>query len=354
MKRSFYIFIVILLFAALVFVLRFISIPYHVHSIGMLMPASEYVLRIPGNGTISAVFIDYKENITQRTLFTEFNRGDFAEFFLDPNFGSHKLIKKGDTIGVIRSLIEEIRLNELRAELEVQKSLLSMHSSGEKKETISLAEEKIKRATHEYETQQKLTSRSEILFNEGYIPAEEYEISLNNYLRSLQNLNIEKAELDVLRTGAKPEYLDYLKSNIHSIELQTEQLERKLNAYHLKSPIDGVVVEKRAQQLPGETTITIADYSETLLLIPVEVYQLKWIKPGQEVSINSQNIRASITGIDNVVQMVDQRQKVFVTALISEPAIEIMPGAIAEAVINCGEISVLTYLKRLLKVVYSN
>jgi len=118
------------------------------------------------------------------------------------------------------------------------------------------------------------------------------------------------------------------------------------------------VVEKRAQQLPGETTITIADYSEAVLLMPVEAYQLAWIMAGQDVSIKltsgNRYLRASIYGIDNVVQMIDQRQKVFVTALVSKPDIEIMPGMVAEASINCGEISALTYLKRLLRIVYAH
>lgn len=358
MKHRFITILLILLLAGLVVGSYFIPIPYSVHSRGIILPAKEWSLKKSGDGMLVSVYKDHLRNSITDFSVTEFQRGELAGFRVNDKILSQEFINAGDTIGIINSSDEERRYVELLAELQVQKSLLKVHSTGEKPETVQMAYEEMIKAERELETQQKMTDRNEILFNDSVIAAEEYELSQNELLIKQQNRNIARSNFEAVSTGAKEEQLNFLMASINALELQLGQVENRLQSFHILSPVDGKISGRRAIQPGEEIMISISDNSKRLVILPVEIHQLPYIEAGQQVVLKTGilgvSLTANIISVDNVVQMVDQRQNVFITALLNEDGPDIIPGMIVDASIRCGMVSVADYFKRLFRIVYAN
>lgn len=348
----------LLLLAFLIVGSYFISIPFYVYSKGMVLPAKEWSLKKSGDGMLVSVYKDHLLNTITSFSVTEFQRGELAGFRINDKILTQEFIHAGDTIGIINSSEEDRRHVELLAELQVQKSLLKVHSSGEKPETVQMAYEAMIKAEHEFETQKKITARNETLFNEGVIAAEEYELYQNELLIKQQNMNIARSNFEAVSTGAKEEQLNFLMASINALEMQIRQVEKRLRSFHILSPIDGKLVGRREMQTLDETVVNIADNTQWLVILPVPIHQLPYIENGQDVVLKTGNygisFRANIISVDNVVQMVDQRQNVFVTALLQESETDIIPSMITDATIHCGVVSVVDYFKRLFRIVYAN
>jgi multidrug resistance efflux pump len=358
MKSRYITLLFILLILALVAVGYFIDVPYNVNSRGMILPAKEWSLKKTGVGTLATVFRDNLNNTTTHFSVTEFQRGNLAEFSLNPELLNKGAVAAGDTIGIITSSEEEKRLVELQAELKVQQSLLDVYSTGEKPEAVQMAYNAMIKAEHEYETQKKVTERNENLFAGGYIAAEEFELLQNAYMIKKQNLNIARSNYEAVNTGAKPEQINFILATISALELQLEQVNARLRSFVILSPLQGQVVGHRGYAGSDEIILSISDRSSLITILPIEVHQLTYVHGGQEIilRIGSYGIsfKARIISIDNSVQMIDQRQRIFVTAVLEDSEHLIMPGMIADADIKCGLISLGEYIRRLFRIVIAN
>jgi hypothetical protein len=358
MKNRYLLLIWITIITGIIVFAYYAKIPYRIYSRGVVMPAEEFSLRKSGNGTLVSVYKNYLRNITKNIGITEFQRGDLAIIKIHSQILDEDYIRAGDTIAVIFSSEENRRYSELLAELIVQKSLLNVYSTGDKPEAVKMAFEAIIKAEQEYETQSKLTERSRVLFEKGYIPLEEYELSVNQYQIKKQNLNIARLNHDVVSTGAKQEQLNFIMATIRALELQIEQVEERLGAFNILSPISGIIIERRSLQNTDETFVNIADVSKLIVLLPVDIHQLAYIEPGHKAILKmgsyGLSFSANILSIDNVVQMIGQQQKVFITAEVDDNDTAILPGMVVDATIQCGKVTSLEYLKRLFRIVYAN
>ncbi|MCK9447644.1 MAG: hypothetical protein M0Q41_01575 [Bacteroidales bacterium] len=355
LKRTFF---VLGIAVILILLVHYVRIPYYIHSRGIVMPVQEWILKKDTKGALVSVFKNNLINSTTQFTITEFERGDLAQFQLkDKLFDSDK-IGLGDTVGLIRSTEEEKRYVELMAELEVQQSLLKVYTSGEKPESVRMAYESLLRAEQEYSTQKLLTQRHEGLYQKGYIPAEEYELSYTEMIVKQQNVNVAKANYESLITGAKQEEVDYIRASIHALELQVEQADRRLSFFHITSPLTGQIVGKRNIMDEEDIVLNVADRSQLLFVMPIAIDKLPYISNGHDLIVKSNIFGTSYTArivfIDNSVQIVGQRQNVFVTAALTENQEEVLTGMMLDATISTGWITIPEYFRRLFRIVVAN
>jgi hypothetical protein len=170
---------VLLLFIPLALTYNSINLTYTISSKGILYPAHEWILYRTADGNLINSLKDNSTNSILQYSVTEFQRGDLGSFKILPEVFTRGTVDKGDTIAYLGSFNERIRYVELQGELNMQKRLLSVYSTGEKPDDIRIATERINLARQEYETQKRITERNSILFEKAFIPEEEYEISLN-------------------------------------------------------------------------------------------------------------------------------------------------------------------------------
>ncbi len=322
------------------------------------MPIAEWRLERLPDGTILNTERNNQTNRISYYSVLEFQRGDHAEFILNETVFSGNSINKGDTIGYIRSHEEERRLLSLQNGLEEQKRLLQISLSGKKQEEINAAREELNLAEKEYETQKKLVARMEVLHSTGVIADEEWELALNDYLVKEQNMIIARSLLDVVSTGAKPEEQELIRSNINSFERQIAQTEGRIGAFNILAPFSGTIIRQQGPVIDNESIIRVANMDRMIVTLPVDFYQLAYIKNDNLVNlrINSGRrvFRARLTGFDNTIQFVDQKQNVFLTALIEEEPYRFMPNMLVQAEIVGGTVSAWDYFKRMFKVVFEN
>ncbi len=341
----------------------YVALPYNIRTKGIIYPSKEWRIVKTDDGTLLNVLKNNLNNTISYYSVTEFQRGDIAEFVVNDAVYNKQKINEGDTIGYIKSNEEQRRFIELKGKLAVQNNLLQVYSTGEKPEKVRAAFENMKLAQQEYETQKKITERNEILYHDNYISDEEYELSLNQYKIRYHRLNVAKSEYEAITTGAKPEQLEYIRSNIRMLEEQILQLNERLKSHSLLSPFSGVIIKRHEggnNDSRESAIIRLADVSQYIVIVPVELYQLQYVEPGQNVSLTTnrgrQTLNAEIIAIDNSVQMINFRQKVFVTAAIenNENIHNVISNMIVEAEINCGMVPAREYINRLFRAVYQN
>ena len=358
MKILFRLALFLLFLLILAAVAVYIEIPYNISTRGVVVPVSEWRLDRLRDGTILNT---KKDNLTNRISYfsvLEFQRGDHAEFLINPGILNAKQIEKGDTVGCIRSFEEERRLLTLQSQLEEQRRLLSISLSGEKEQAINAAREKLVLAEKEYDTQRRLIARMKMLWETDVIADEEWELALNQYLIKEQSVSIALSELEIVSTGAKPEEQMLIRSNINSFERQIEQTIERIDAFNILAPVSGTVIRQQTPEIDVESIIRVADLNRMIVTLPVDLFQLVYIENGNHVNlrINSgrHNYSARIIDVDNTVQFIDQKQNVFVTAIVEEEPHRFMPNMLVQAEIVCGKVSVWDYFKRMFKVVFEN
>ena len=344
--------------SALYIITGFIKISYNISSKGIIIPLREWrIERLSGSILLSTE----KDNMMNRISgfsVIEFQRGDHAEFLSGGMALSGNKINKGDTVGYIVSPEEERRLLVLNSQLEEQKRSLQVALTGEKEEQIKAAREGFILAEKEYETQRKLAARMKNLHESGVIADEAWEIAMNEYQVKKQNMHIARSVLDDIASGVKPEELELIRTNIKSLQKQVDQTKKRLDAFNITAPFSGTVISQLSSGINSELIIQLADMNELIIRIPVELYQLEYIRIGNEVrfGLNSggQKYYANVAAIDNSVQHIDQKQHVFVSAILKNEPDIFFPNMRVKTDIICGQITVRDILKRMFKLISEN
>jgi multidrug efflux pump subunit AcrA (membrane-fusion protein) len=325
---------------------------------GIINPAYEWTLARNPDGNLLMSLKNNINNTISNYSITEFQRGDLAEFTLNEIVFNNEFVNKGDTIGIIYSNAEQRRLIELHGELSIQQRLLNFYASGEKPEEVQAAYERMMLALQEYETQKKITERNRSLYESDVIAEEEYDISLNQYQVKLQNYNISKSQYEAVLAGSKPEQLDYIAARINAIKEQINHLEQLLSSFNITTPISGKIIKQQGKALEYDVILKVMDTTQFILIAPVDVYQLNYITKGQEIVLSNPSFRSpiisSIHDFDNSIYLLNQRQRVFVNALIEDSSGQVFPNMQVEVKIRSGRITLFEYFRRLYNEIYNN
>ncbi|MFO7977118.1 MAG: hypothetical protein R6U64_00545, partial [Bacteroidales bacterium] len=265
---------------------------------------------------------------------------------------------QGDTIGLIRSNEEQARYIQLLGELQNQQKLLDVYTSGGRQQDVAIASERLELAEKELQAQERLMERSGKLFRQNVIPEQEYELAQNEYEIRQMAVQIARSEYQAITAGAKPQETELVRSQIRAIEAQLGQLEKRLNSFTILSPFSGMIIRERQLVVTEEIFIRIADDSSFIVVFPVEVHQLPYIRSGQKVELIPENVAepvvATIADIGNSVQMINRRQNVFITAVLDEHLPHFLPGMLVRAEVDAGAISLREYAARMVNTIYSN
>jgi hypothetical protein len=107
-----------------------------------------------------------------------------------------------------------------------------------------------------------------------------------------------------------------------------------------------------------ETMARVITLDSMILITPVELGMLEYFKKGSPISIQSpfgnQPIIGHVHQIEREIRDINQRQMVFVIAIIDKNNAELMPNLKVDAQIDGGEITLAQYITRLSKTVVSN
>ncbi len=348
------------LFAVAVISLMVVRLPYSVRAKGMVKPLQEWGLYKSSDGTLVNVLENHLSGSLNEYKVLEFQRGDIVSFLFNDALIQDAMIRKGDTIAWVISHDLDMRMVEMHGDMLYQEALLQVYLTGEKPEAIRMALDEVDLAHQELTTQEKLTGRIANLYEQDLVSRQEYELSMNDLLVKQYALEIAQSNYRAILAGEKEEELSVVRSRIASLEDQISQLEKHKDAMNILSPIAGHIIR---QYDIGETmsneVIRIADLSSVLIFIPVDIHEKNYIQAGQEVRIRIDNHHAEIigkvVGMDNTVQLINRRPKIFVSVLTDNPGTErLLPNMIVDARITTDTVPLKEYILRLSRVVYQN
>lgn len=328
-----------------------INAVYTIHSRGMVLPGKAWEMQRYADGNFITLLKDNFNGITDRFNVTEFSRGDVVEFRLLHNAEENPWIRQGDTLGYINSNEEQRRYRQLQDELEVLQAELLFYTTGLKPEDIEVSWERLKLAEQDLKTETLLFQRNQELFEDSVISKREHEIFENTLKLKEAELQIRSAEYSSAITGDKPEQELLIRSKILQTTNQLEKISERLSHFTVVSPIDGVL-KKNLELLPDRMQLTVWDTSRLAVVIPIEVFEKKFVKLGDEISFYSLSEKSYLTGkitsINNVVQQLSNKQVIFATAQVDENISLEALGELVEVKIWCDEITLKEYFQRII------
>ena len=193
------------------------------------------------------------------------------QFEFNSSLSSGASIDKNDTVAIIYSNENERQIENLKGEIDAAKASLSLNLTGEKEAVIDQEIKNLDYAVKQADEQKKVLDRFKVLYEKGLVSQEEYEISKGTYDLYLINIAISKARLKTVETGAKQEQIEFLKTQINSMENELAILQKRFKGFTVTAPINGVVSRKTN----SDTLMVISDISEYVLLCPVKVKDKK-------------------------------------------------------------------------------
>jgi len=345
MKR--YILIGITILAAVIVILFYPgNFPYSLEVVGKIFPHKEWVVTQSLNGVLTAVLRDNTLGKFDSYFVTEFERGDPVRLNIHRSIVPGAYVSKGDTIGWIDSNEIERQLAQLNGELQSQKALLRVASTGEKESMVLEAERVSEHARKTFDEHKEIVDRLKKLYESGFVPYQDYEIALSTQNLFMINIGIAEAQLQSVQTGLKQEEIEMISSQITSLEKEIDTLLNRLDNYTLTSPLSGVVFET----IPGDTLVDIGDTSPYTVIIPLKLKSRNYVSLQQKVKYTIEGIHTSFYGeilkLGNVVHILNGEQVLLATASLNAQNKDILNGTMTRCSIVCEPLTPREYLVR--------
>lgn len=187
------------------------------------------------------------------------------------------LVKAGQPIARIASRAHEKNLKATIARLEEQKAQLALLQAGAKPEEIERALADVRTAGTSLAWSGPRADRYAKLFEQKLISDQDLENAQRQKDLDQARLDEAKANLDLVRSGARSEQVDSVKAEIRSLQALVDNYEVDVQRTSLTSPIDGRVVTPRVEELagtylkPGQRDLAVQIEDASVISAEVEV-----------------------------------------------------------------------------------
>lgn len=331
--------------ALLVFPVQF---PSSVSAYGRIRCAHEWVLLKGVDGQLSASVFNYETGVNEGYRASSFDRSSSVYFTLRPAMIPGRAILRGDTVGIVSSSETQERLIALNGQLATAEGLLAVNASGEKAVVVNAAEQRLAIAERKKTEQEKVLARAKALFAQGLLPVGQYEAAENAMLGAYDDVAMRTAALEEARSGAKPEQLQLVHSNISALKQEIAALEQRAATLTITTPISGRIVRSPS----AEVLITIADTTRYVAMIPVRLSDVARVtlKPDARVTFHGLTapVTGTITAIDQQVTTLGTERVVIATALLDRSSAGLMSGLPLRCDIACPPVTALAVVRQFL------
>ena len=169
---------------------------------------------------------------------------------------------------------------------------------------------------------------------------ENLQLELDRVRTLLERKSISNREYDDARFRARAS-----ESRIQALKARIETLEHDLNRCTIHAPFAGFVVEEHTELgqwvREGGTIAEMADIDPILVTVPVPDRYVRWVEPGQELSLRFDGLgeAADRTGrVRSVVPVGNEEARTFpMEILVPNPEGDLLAGFSCEALIPVGE-----------------
>ncbi len=325
-----------------------IKIPLTIKSYGKIYPSKEWRITKGQNETITTEYIDRLQGGLKKYYIHSFERGDVVSYNLEPNVLIGSKVCVGDTIGRISSNILLQLQSELLGDIEIAVANLNVFQTQEIQSLVDEAQYQVEYAQTQFENQKIIFDRISQLYMKELISAEEFD-SVGTILQLFEkDIQIAEAQLNTVLNGAKPETIEFLKSEINALQDQYSILSDRINQGFLVSPIDGIVINSYAV----DTLVSIQDTRKVIILLPIPWRYASLLKMGQEVHIRfpeGENWSGFIRLVDNNIKVISGKATVIVTVELEEGYSKINIGQVVGCKIHSESTTLLNKISHYVK-----
>jgi len=340
--------IVLLVILCLAIVVLFLPIKVHYRfdATAIVYPTKEWYFSRGQDDSYVSELHDFKTNVISHLKGYKFERGDIAEVDLRADLISGSIIKQNDTIAFIHSFDIESEIIEFESLKAIEQASLKANLAGEKKTLIEQAKQNLQYAKQQLVLEEKNYNRQLKLHNDSVISQADFEVYENTYYLAEINVQIAKNELLSIETGSKSEEIQYIIEKIDSYSREIEQLKKQRSQYYIVPPISG----KLSFNTVLNGLVTVSDFSQFLLKIPVKVYNIQYLDRISGISFlipgYDEEMEASFIDLDENVNLLANQQMVIAKALVNKSFQGIYAGMAVQCSVICDEITIFEYLKR--------
>lgn len=324
-----------------------LELPSGVNTFGTITSAHEWVLAKGTGGQLVASTFNYTTGSNEGYQVSNFDPGSSVYLSLRPSLAPGRFIAKGDTVGNIYSSEMQERLIALNGQLAAARSLLAVNASGQKAVIVADAEQRLFFAIRKRDEHRTILTRTQKLLQAGLIPQGEYDRVLSDAHVLQDDIKIAEAQLETARTGAKPEQLDLVHTNIGAIQNEIDAIKRRAAGYTLTAPISGTV----SRAFSGDTLLTICDTTKYVALIAIKWSDYTRVAATKDARVRlrgfSKNVTGTVVSLNRQAQVLQGQNVIIATALLEGSSEELMPGMVARCRIACRPVTPLEYVKRL-------
>ncbi len=327
-----------------IFILLPIEYPISISAKAKIVPNKTWILLKGPDGRLITSLVDNFTGINKEFSVTQFERGDAVKFALEKNIIPGQSISVDDTIGVVYSNKNEQEIEELKGELAVAKASLSVKQSSEKQSVIDEEKRKLAYAQKQVEEQSKIFERQKKLYEKQLISQQDYENEQAKLDLYRINVNIAEEKLRTVQSGAKAEEIQFINSQIKSLENEISLLEQKSNSYVLRSPISGNVASSYNQ----DTLLIVNSDKEYAAFIPINLSLIHYVTKGNQIEIiqrNDSTLLTKVDVIDETVRTFAKEQFVMVKSIFKRTTSNFFVNEFVDCKVQCNKSNLWEYLK---------
>lgn len=345
--------LIVFVFVIIVILFFPIKLPYSIHVEGKILPAREWILQRQLDGSILITENDHRNNIINNITAYQIDRGDFVEFNLNPNLYNKSTISKNDTIGIISSNETSRQLAELKGRLSSAQANLNVSLTGEKETVVKIAREQLNQAKERLANQKKILERKNDLYEQKLISEEEFDIVKTSAKILELELVATQANLDNLKSGAKPEQINFLKAEIKSVEEEINMLQDRLKKFTLLSPMDG-----RLLTVFSSDTLLIVGDTLSAVIMPVSIKYHSSLQNAQSFKVDFSlrpsinEVQGRIIQISNIISYINNNEVLFVTGILDKPLNSLPINMVLPCTIEVEELILRQHIFRFLNSIF--
>jgi hypothetical protein len=285
-------------------------------------------------------------NRMESLLLLQFDRQDFVQFNMKKSILEGITVRKGDPIARLQSSENELMLSNLLGELRQARANLAAAASGEKPAIQDEAQKAVEYARLELKAFQDQFQRKKQLYEQNLISEEEWTVVKSTHDLYRKNVNLQQARLAAVQTGAKPQEIESLESDIARLRDQIDIMRRKMSMGEIHSPLSGMV-----SNLVKDSLLCKVNKADTIVIqVPVRTSEKIYITTGMIIDYHTmedrQNKNSRVGRISSHSTIINGQPMVIVSGIIPNKDGSIQPGTTGFAKIQCENITLIEHLRR--------
>ncbi len=262
----------IALFILLIFLIFgvFIPIDHNVSAFVRLEPESSWTVYQDGSGYIKAGWKRNSLGNSGTSKLYQFERPDIVEIELREGLCDGQFVNAGDTLGAIRSLDGQGRLDVTLAELELEIARREAIVAGGRPEDIKVSIQKLEKSRVEFESYEIELNRVTALFDSNLVSQARYQEVKSRYDILGADMALEESRYNAMVAGGRAVDVAVIQAEIERLNITIEKVKTTLGSKELIiTPTSGFL-----KLYPTPEEVIVIERSDTLVarIIVSDVY----------------------------------------------------------------------------------